>query len=261
MRKPMLAKVFGVEETPGLTDILLGNYPWRDTVTTITDVIMGKMILEEVMFTPGLDNLHFITGGLIPPNPAELVESKNLTDFIAESQKGYDLIIFDTSPIVFITDAVIMGAKVNGVLMVYRLGGVSKSLLKRAIAQLAQVNCHIVGGGLNGTKPEISPDFQDAKYYKSYYSYGEEDKNHRITSTPKEFLFSQKNLKSLWKSKYLSGLMTKNKKLFQWLIFIALICLVLGVLKRNGIFNIFKFFICKPSNVFRRQRACLELSI
>ncbi|MBN2124645.1 MAG: polysaccharide biosynthesis tyrosine autokinase [Deltaproteobacteria bacterium] len=173
MRKPMLARVFGVEITPGLTDILLGNYPWRDTIKTVTDLIMGKMSLDEVMMTPGLDNLNLITAGSIPPNPAELIESKRLTDFIEEAKEEYDLVIFDSPPILSTADAAILGSKVDGVLLVYRVGSVSKGLLKRATTQLEQVKCNVLGVILNGMKPEISPDFQDFKYYKYYYSYGE----------------------------------------------------------------------------------------
>ena len=241
MRKPMLAKIFGVEEAPGLTDILLGNYPWRDTVKSITDIIMGKMTLEEVMLTPGLDNLHIITGGMIPPNPAELIESKHLTEFIAEAQKEYDLILFDSPPIVSTADAVILGAKVAGVLLVYRLGAVSKGLLKRSSSQLNQVNCNILGVVLNGMKPEFNPDFQDAKYYKYYYSYGEENKNRRLKGGPKALPFSQKGFKGFFMSKTLTALWAKLKKNIWIWVLIAVVLLAIGVAGQSGIFNLFEF--------------------
>ncbi|RPI76681.1 MAG: polysaccharide biosynthesis tyrosine autokinase [Desulfobacteraceae bacterium] len=252
MRKPMLAKMFGVEEAPGLTDILLGNYPWRDTVKSITDVIMGKMTLEEVMLTPGLDNLHVITGGTIPPNPAELIESKHLTEFIAEAKNEYDLILFDSPPIVSTADAVILGAKVDGVLLVYRVGAVSKNLLKRSSSQLTQVNSHIMGVVLNGMKPEFSPDFQDAKYYKYYYSYGEEakgrrlrvgeeDKGGRLRSVAKTLPFSQKGLKKIFTAKTLSILWAKLKQNIWIGILIAVVLLAIGLAGQSGIFNLFQF--------------------
>ncbi|MBN1103988.1 MAG: SPOR domain-containing protein, partial [Deltaproteobacteria bacterium] len=187
MRKPMLSRVFGVEASPGLTDILLGNHPWRDTVKTITDIIMGKMSLDEVMMTPGLDNLHIITAGSIPPNPTVLIESGRLREFMEEAQKEYDLIIFDSPPILSTADAVVLGGKVDGVLLVYRVGSVSRGLLKRAATQLKQVKCNILGVILNGMKPEISPDFQDFKYYKYYYSYGEEGKEKKQKTQKKGF--------------------------------------------------------------------------
>jgi succinoglycan biosynthesis transport protein ExoP len=179
MRKPMLARIFGVEMGPGLADILLGNHPWQDTVKTITDLIMGKMTLDEIMMTPGLDNLHLITSGAIPPNPAILIESKRLETFIEEAKMIYDLIVFDSPPILSTADAAILGAKMDGVLLTYRVGTVSKGLLKRSSTQLEQVKCNVLGVILNGMKPEISPDFQDFKYYKYYYSYGGEDKESR----------------------------------------------------------------------------------
>jgi succinoglycan biosynthesis transport protein ExoP len=176
MRKPTLGKAFGVDNTPGLSEILLGNYVWRDTVKTIADVIVGKMTLEEVMLTPGLDNLHIITSGSVPPNPAELIQSKLLKDFIEEAKTEYDFIILDTPPILSTADSSILGSRVDGVLLIYRIGSVSRGLLKRSITQLEQANCEILGVVLNGVKPEVSPDFQDYKYYRYYHSYGEEEK-------------------------------------------------------------------------------------
>ena len=179
LRKPMIAQVFGLEESPGLTDIILGNYPWPDTVKTITDIIMGRMTMDDVMITPGMDNLHIITGGNMPPNPAELIDSKRLVDFIEEAKKRYDIIIFDSTPVLSTADAAILGKKVDGVLIVYRVGAVSRGLLKRTSTQLEQVHCDIIGVILNGMKPDISPDFPDYKYYKYYSYYGEDTKQER----------------------------------------------------------------------------------
>ncbi|MFC1494846.1 SPOR domain-containing protein [Thermodesulfobacteriota bacterium] len=173
LRKPMMSKIFGLEESPGLTDILLGSYPWKDTVRTVTDIIMGRMSMDDVMLTPGMDNLNIITCGGIPPNPAELIDSKRLDEFIEEAKKEYDIIIFDSTPVLSTADAAILGKKVDGVLIVYRIGSVSKGLLKRTSIQLDQVNCNVLGVVLNGMKPDISPDFPGYKYYQYYSYYGE----------------------------------------------------------------------------------------
>ncbi|MBN2060813.1 MAG: SPOR domain-containing protein [Deltaproteobacteria bacterium] len=247
LRKPMLAKVFGLEIIPGLTDILLGNYPWRDTVKTITDMIMGKMSMDELMMTPGMDNLHIITCGTIPPNPAELIESKRLNGFIEEAKKEYDIIIFDSIPVLSTADAAILATKVDGMLIVYRVGAVSKGLLKRTSTQLEQVNCNIVGVVLNGMKPDISPDFQDFKYYKYYYSYGEESgKKSNIFSRLFSFIKTDEGVrkprheglpasspdfvKKKEKRKTSSGL-----KVF--LLFIAILLLAAGFLWREGLID------------------------
>ena len=175
LRKPGIDRAFGVERVHGLTDVLIGEYPWRDTVKTVTDIILGKLSWDEIMSTPGLDNLHIITSGTPPQNPAELIDSKRFEEFIEEVKKEYDVIIFDSSPILSTADAAILGMKVDGVLLVYRVGSISKGLLKRTVSQLEQVQCNLMGVIINGMKPDISPDFQGYKYYRYYYSYGDSD--------------------------------------------------------------------------------------
>ena len=172
LRKPVFAHILGIENTPGITDVLLGNHPVRDVVRTITDIIVGRLSMEEVLSSPGLDNLNIITSGTIPPNPGELIDSKRLGDFIEEVKRDYDLVIFDTAPILSTADPLILGRKVDAVLLVYRVGAISRRLLKRSMVQLSQVKCHVTGVVLNDLKADVSPDFQDFKYYKYYRSYG-----------------------------------------------------------------------------------------
>ena len=176
MRKPVIGRAFGVELSPGLSDILLGNLSWREARKTIADILTGKMSLDETLMTPGLDNLHFITAGAIPPNPAELFESKHLRDFIEQAKEEYEFIIFDSPPILSTADAAILSSKMDAVLLVYRIGSVSRGLLKRSTTQLEQVKSRLLGVIINGMKPNISPDFHDLKYYRYYYSYGESEK-------------------------------------------------------------------------------------
>jgi tyrosine-protein kinase Etk/Wzc len=173
LRKPGIDRSFGVDRSPGLSEVLIGEHPWRETVKTVTDIILGKMSWDEIMLTPGLDNLHIITSGSPPQNPAELIDSTRLEEFIEEVKEEYDVIIFDSSPILSTADAAILGMKVDGVLLVYRVGSISKGLLKRTVSQLEQVQCNLLGVIINGMKPDISPDFQGYKYYSYYYSYGD----------------------------------------------------------------------------------------
>ena len=146
MRKPMLSKALGLESAPGLSDILLGSYTWPHSIKTITDIIMGKIGLDGAMITPGLDNLHIITSGAIPPNPAELIESKGIGEFVKEAEEAYDIVIFDAPPILSTADAAIISSKTDGVLLVYRVGAVSRGLLKRSAIQLEQAKSKILGG-------------------------------------------------------------------------------------------------------------------
>ncbi|MCJ7595181.1 MAG: polysaccharide biosynthesis tyrosine autokinase, partial [Desulfobacterales bacterium] len=238
-------KVFGVDRTPGLTDILLGSYPWRHTVKTITDMIIGKMALEEIMATPGLDNLHLITSGPIPPNPTELINSDRLIEFFDEAREEYDMILLDSCPILSAADAAILGTKVDGVLLVYRVGKVSRGLLKRSAAQLSQVKCNILGVILNGMKPDVSPDFQDYKYY-SYYSYGQEGQDKGYQEDERDFsLVKKKDLPATAEEILLKredSLLWEegHKRTAAWRVFLMVVAtafLTTGILWQNGLLN------------------------
>jgi len=175
MRKPMIAKMFGINQVPGLSDVILGNYFWKDTVNTVSDLMVGKMTVDEIMTTPGLDHLNIITCGTMPPNPAELMSTGTFRTILEEAQKEYDIIILDSPPVLSAADAAILGSISDAIAMVYRVGKVGRGTLKQAVAQLNRATAHIVGVVLNGLNPEISPDFSDYDYYKYYKYYGEDE--------------------------------------------------------------------------------------
>ncbi|WP_028587955.1 GumC family protein [Desulfocurvus vexinensis] len=168
LRKPMVSEAFGVDLSPGLTDILLGNYFWRDAIKTITDLMLGEMGIDDVMANPGLDNLHLITAGTTYANPSELIESKLLGEFLAEVRREYDVVVLDTAPILSTADLSVLGTLVDGVLLVYRVGGVSRELLRRAAGELVRVRSNLLGVVLNGMKAGATPDFEDFKAFKYY---------------------------------------------------------------------------------------------
>jgi capsular exopolysaccharide synthesis family protein len=169
LRRAVIAKLFGIEPVPGLADVILGNYEWRSVVRTITDFITGNMSMDEIMQTPGMDNLHIITGGSTAPNPAELVNSKLVPELIRQASSEYDIILIDAPPVLAATEASIWSSLVDGAIIVYQVGKIARGALKRAKAQLDHVGARILGVVLNGLKAEISPDFsyRDKKYY--YY--------------------------------------------------------------------------------------------
>ena len=193
LRRPVLSKAFGVDRALGLTDFLRGACPWRDTVSSFADMMSAKMTPDELSNTRGLDNLHVITSGPIPTHPAELINSSRMAELIEEAKQEYDIVLFDSTPILSTADAAILGTKVDGVLVVYRLGKVSRGLLKRSTNLLEQVNCRIIGTILNDMRPELSPDFHDYKYYRQYYSYGEEDKRESRGEHEKGIALLRKN--------------------------------------------------------------------
>jgi succinoglycan biosynthesis transport protein ExoP len=171
LRKPTVNRIFGLDAVPGVTELLLSNCDLSEAVRTVTDIMMGKMSMDKIMLTPGIDNLHIVTCGSIPLNPAELIQSKRFKGFINEIHDQYDAVLMDTPPLVSAADASILAVEADGVLLVYRAGKVARGILKRAKAQLEQVNASIIGVVLNGVKAELSLDYD--KYYQYYYYYGQ----------------------------------------------------------------------------------------
>jgi capsular exopolysaccharide synthesis family protein len=177
LRKPMINSIFGIEREPGLSDVILGNYNWDEVIKTDTDIMMGKMGMEDITTTaPGINNLNIITSGLIPPNSSELLNSSRMNEILAQVKGSYDIVLIDSSPVLSTTDAVIVAAKADGVVMIYQVGQVARGALKRAKTQLENAKATVIGMVLNGLKPETGKDYKDYGYYGYYHSYGSEER-------------------------------------------------------------------------------------
>ncbi len=173
LRKPGIHRTFGLERTPGLTDCVLGNYQWDDIINTITDVMLGDFELEEIMRTPGLDNLNIITAGTKPPNPAEILRSKRFSELLQQAYLNYEVIIIDAPPILPVVDATEIGPHVDGVIIVYTVGRIGRGVLKRAKKSMDNINANVWGVILNNVKPEEGPDY--FQYHTQYYYGSEKD--------------------------------------------------------------------------------------
>jgi succinoglycan biosynthesis transport protein ExoP len=172
LRKPVIHKIFGINRIPGLTDHILGNYSWQEIRHTITDIMLGDFELEDILRTPGLDNLNIIPAGTSPPNPAEILRSERLKEFLKEAYAQYDMIFIDAPPILPVADATEISTLVDGVLLVYTVGKIGRGVLKRAKTSLDNVGGNVVGVILNNVRPEAGPDY--FKYHTQYY-YGPKD--------------------------------------------------------------------------------------
>jgi capsular exopolysaccharide synthesis family protein len=180
LRKPMVNVMFGIEREPGLSDVILGNYNWDEVIKTDTDIMMGKMGMQDITTTaPGIDNLNILTSGLLPPNTSELLNSSKMSEILSQVEGSYDIVLLDCSPVLPTTDAVIVSAKAEGVIMVYQVGQVARGALKRAKAQLENSRANVIGVVLNGLKPETGKDYKDYGYYGYYYGYGSEEEKTR----------------------------------------------------------------------------------
>lgn len=171
MRRPSIHRFFGIEREPGLSDILVGNAQWRDCVRGVADILMGRFEMEDVMAAPGLDNLHIIEAGPIPPHPSELLSTPAMTEFLRAVAAEYDIVLVDTPPTLPVTDSAIVAGKADGVLLVYQAGKVGRLVLKRAKTHLESARAHVWGVVLNDLQTEVS-GYTYAQYYTHYY--GEE---------------------------------------------------------------------------------------
>jgi len=164
LRKPALYNIFGLQKTPGLSDILLGTVNWQDCVLTITDIMMGKLGIKDILRTPGIDNLHIVTSGSPQTNPSELLESSRMNKFLDDIRSSYDIILLDTAPVLLATDASILASKIDRVVLVYEIGRTARGALKRTKVQLENVNAKILGIVLNKLRAELNADYKDFRY-------------------------------------------------------------------------------------------------
>lgn len=177
LRRPSLSGLFGIDHSPGLTDVVMGNYEWKAVVRTVSDLMMGSMSVDEIMKTPGLDNLNIVTSGTYTHNPSEIVGSKSIVGLIGQMREEYDLVVIDAPPVLAATDAALWSSLVDGTVMVYQVGKVARGALRRSKMQLESIKANLLGVVLNGIKAEISTDFTYHDYYYNYrYGYGRERK-------------------------------------------------------------------------------------
>jgi capsular exopolysaccharide synthesis family protein len=171
LRKPFLHFAFGIPKEPGLAEAILGNQPWTAVVRTVTDLMLGRLGLDQIVGAPNIDKLHLITSGTPPSNPAEFLNSQRMTELIAAFREQFDMVIFDCAPVLPVTDAAILSSKTDGTVLVHRVGTIARAALRRSKTLLENVHGRVLGIVLTGLKAEISPDFEELEYYR--YGYGE----------------------------------------------------------------------------------------
>lgn len=150
LRKPVQHKIFGVGNEKGLTNCLA-----------------QKMRIEEAAHKGLIDSLTVLTSGPIPPNPAEMLGSEQARSLWPVLLEKYDYVIIDAPPILAVTDASILAAQVDGVVMVVNSGDTRIDHAREAKQQMQKANAHLIGVVLNKVKMETSE-------YQYYYYYSQE---------------------------------------------------------------------------------------
>ena len=139
----------------------------------LSSYLAGVCTLEEATVShPAISNLAVLTTGPVPPSPADLLSSHRMREGIAELRRRYKFIVIDSPPIMAATDAVILSALTDGVLLVVRSGETPKEAFTRACDLLAAVKCRLLGVVLNAVDSS-APDYYYAyRYYPYAYGYG-----------------------------------------------------------------------------------------
>lgn len=153
LRRPTVADYMGLEGAIGLTDVLI-----------------GRAELWDVMQPWGMAGLFVLPAGHVPPNPSELLGSTRMSQLIAELNESFDVVLFDSPPLLPVTDAAILAKKVGGTIMVVAAGRTHKNQLRGALAALANVGAPVSGIVLTMLPTKGS----DAGYELGYGTYGYE---------------------------------------------------------------------------------------
>lgn len=149
LRRPTLYKRFGLKREPGSTDVLLGKVVWQDVLKGSTDILAGGLDVDKLLKMPGLDNLKIMTAGHAIDNISELINSSSFDALIADLKKNFDIVLIDCPPILPVPDSMTMSGRVDGVVIIYKVGKTSRDVLKMAKSRLDHVNAPVLGVVLN----------------------------------------------------------------------------------------------------------------
>lgn len=161
LRKPKIHHYFSVPNSPGLT-----NY--------LSNIISGKGNTDTfgVIRPTEYENLCILSSGSIPPNPAELLGSEIMSEFLDEVSKDFDYIIIDTPPVNVVSDALPLIRESDGVILVVRSNHSSHPELQKALSALEFIDAKILGFVVNFVESKSNGFYSKNGYggYKYGYS-------------------------------------------------------------------------------------------
>jgi non-specific protein-tyrosine kinase len=166
LRRPVQHKILSVGNNRGLTTALL------DSETPVSFHLQNTKIR----------GLRVLTSGPIPPNPAEILSSQRMVQLIEELYKEADVVIFDTPPVLTVTDAAVLAPKTDGTLFVVHVGKTRRDTLARAVELVKKTNAHTLGVVLNRIKPRYG-SYYYYQYYNTYSRDGKKRKKKRRISS------------------------------------------------------------------------------
>ncbi len=155
-RRPELHRIFGIGNEAGFSDVL-------------NDVNAFTTSVRET----SVPNLSVMASGPKPSNPTELLESQLLLDFIERALEEYDHVIFDSGPMLFVSESVALAPRVDGVITVVKARTSSRGVLQRMRDGLRAVKAEHLGVVLNGVRSQAGGYY--GRSIKTYYEYQNAD--------------------------------------------------------------------------------------
>ncbi|GLC93587.1 tyrosine-protein kinase involved in EPS biosynthesis [Cupriavidus sp. TA19] len=158
----------------------LNQYFGRDRDPGLSDVLAGKLTLEEVIHRDVVQGLDFIGTGTIPPNPAELMLNERMVKLLEGLSDRYDLLMIDTPPVLAVADAAILAERCGTVFLVTRFGKSSIGEISECAKQLGQVNVSVKGvifNGLDANAFRYGYGSKYGRYRYAYYGYSQSEKS------------------------------------------------------------------------------------
>lgn len=129
LRRPSISSKLGIARTPGLTNLLVSRWEYRE-------------VIQHCAVAPDLD---IITSGDIPPNPSELLSSNRMEQLMTQLSRDYDYVVVDLPPVTVVSDAIAISKTLDGIVIVVRAGVSDRKMLAEAIRLLKLVNVRILG--------------------------------------------------------------------------------------------------------------------
>jgi len=154
LRRPVIHSIFDMKKDNGISSYLIGH---------------GE--LKDIIKPTFVDNLHIIPSGPLPPNPSELLGSEEMKKLISNLRSQFDVVLFDSPPVIAVTDAAILSTMVDGILLVIKAHQTHREAIKRAKNLLDNAEANIFGCLLNGVNIKRTYGTNYYYYYYHYYQY------------------------------------------------------------------------------------------
>ena len=157
MRNPTVHKNFNLSNKVGLSSC----------------ISMGTALSDAVQKT-SIEGLYALTGGVIPPNPSELLDSEQMKNVLQRAKEQYDYVLIDTPPVMPVTDALIVSRFVDGMILVIASAEVKVEMARDVKNQLVNAGANILGVVLNKVRSE-----HHGYGYGYYYYYCNDGEKHK----------------------------------------------------------------------------------